>query len=155
VVTALAAAVLVVFTIVQVRAEGQVKAILPVTGPGSTSAFAQHIPPGSCVATDEVSLLIVANRFVTAVPGCSAMLDGTGTDLALSDGETPGTGAGGNPAVAAAWQQEFAHAQYAWFSAYSGRRIAWSPALQAYFTSHFVPVMRDQRGDTLYRRRAG
>ncbi|HEY6279506.1 MAG TPA: hypothetical protein VIX86_24610 [Streptosporangiaceae bacterium] len=155
VVTALAAAVLVVFTIFQVRAEGQVKAILPVTGPGSTAAFAQHIPPGSCVATDEVSLLIVANRFVTAVPGCSAMLDGTGTDLALSGGETPGTGAGGNPAVTAAWQQEFAHAQYAWFSAYSGRRIAWSPALQAYFTSHFVPVMRDQRGDTLYRRRAG
>ncbi|HEV3291052.1 MAG TPA: hypothetical protein VG123_18900 [Streptosporangiaceae bacterium] len=151
-VTALAAAVLVVFTIFQVRAEGQVKAILMPTGPGSLAAFAQHIPPGSCVATDEVSLLIVANRFVTQVPGCSAMLDGTGTDLALSGGGTPGTGAGSNPAVAAAWQQEFAHAQYAWFSAYSRRRIAWSPALQAYFTSHFAPVMRDSRGDVLYRR---
>jgi hypothetical protein len=152
-VTAAAVAVLVVFTIFQVRAEGQVKALLAPTGPVSIATFGRHIPPGSCVATDEVSLLIVADRFVTSVPGCSPMLDGTGTDLALSAGGTPATGAARNPAVVAAWQQEFAHAQYAWFSVYSSRRIAWTPALQAYFTSHFVPVMRDQRGDILYRRR--
>ena len=150
--TGLAAALLVVFTIFQVRAEGQLKAIIAPTGPGSIAAFARPIPPGSCVATDEVSFLILANRFVTAVPGCSPMVDGTGTDLALSRGGTPGTGAGRNPAVAAAWRQEFAHAQYAWLSAYSHRRIAWSPALRAYFDSHFVPVMSDSRGDVLYRR---
>jgi hypothetical protein len=150
--TGLAAAFLVVFTIFQVRAEGQLKAIIAPTGPGSIAAFARPIPPGACVATDEVSFLILANRFVTAVPGCSPMVDGTGTDLALSRGGTPGTGAGRNPAVAAAWRQEFAHAQYAWLSAYSHRRIAWSPALRAYFNSHFVPVMSDGRGDVLYRR---
>jgi len=83
------------------------------------------------------------------------MLDGTGTDLALSAGGTPATGAARDPAVVAAWRREFAHARYAWFSAYSSRRIAWTPALQAYFTSHFVLVMRDQRGDILYRRRVG
>jgi hypothetical protein len=150
--TGLAAALLVVFTIFQVRAEGQLKAIIAPTGPGSIAAFGRAIPPGSCVATDEVSLLILADRFVTHVPGCSPMVDGTGTDLALSRGGTPGTGAGRNPAVAAAWRQEFAHAQYAWLSAYSLRRIAWSPALRAYFDSHFVPVMTDLRGDVLYRR---
>ena len=150
--TGLAAAFLVVFTIFQVRAEGQLKAIIAPTGPGSIAAFARPIPPGACVATDEVSFLILANRFVTAVPGCSPMVDGTGTDLALSRGGTPGTGAGRNPAVATAWRQEFAHAQYAWLSAYSHRRIAWSPALRAYFNSHFVPVMSDGRGDVLYRR---
>jgi len=150
--TGLAAALLVVFTIFQVRAEGQLKAIIAPTGPGSIAAFGRAIPPGSCVATDEVSLLILADRFVTHVPGCSPMVDGTGTDLALSRGGTPGTGAGRNPAVAAAWRQEFAHAQYAWLSAYSHRRIAWSPALRAYFDSHFVPVMTDLRGDVLYRR---
>ena len=148
----LAAAILVVFTIFQVRAEGQLKAIIAPTGPGSIAAFARAIPPGSCVATDEVSLLILANRFVTDVPGCSPMVDGTGTDLALSRGGTPGTGAGRNPAVAAAWREEFAHAQYAWLSANSRRRIAWSPALRAYFDSHFVPVMTNPRGDVLYRR---
>jgi hypothetical protein len=151
----LAAAILAVFTIFQVRAEGQLKAIIAPTGPGSIAAFARAIPPGSCVATDEVSLLILANRFVTDVPGCSPMVDGTGTDLALSRGGTPGTGAGRNPAVAAAWRQEFAHAQYAWLSAYSHRRIAWSPALRAYFDRHFVPVMGDDRGDVLYRRSGG
>ena len=150
--TGLAAALLVGFTIFQVRAEGQLKAIIAPTGPGSIAAFGRAIPPGSCVATDEVSLLILADRFVTHVPGCSPMVDGTGTDLALSRGGTPGTGAGRNPAVAAAWRQEFAHAQYAWLSAYSHRRIAWSPALRAYFDSHFVPVMTDLRGDVLYRR---
>jgi len=148
----LAAAVLVVFTIFQVRAEGKLRAILPPTGPESIATFARAIPPGSCVATDEVSLLILAKRFITDVPGCSAMVDGTGTDLALSDGGTPGTGAGRDPEVAAAWRQEFAHAQYAWFSAFSDRRIAWSPALRRYFTSHFVPIMRDSRGDVLYQR---
>ena len=150
--TGLAAALLVAFTIFQVRAEGQLKAIIAPTGPGSIAAFGRAIPPGSCVATDEVSLLILADRFVTHVPGCSPMVDGTGTDLALSRGGTPGTGAGRDPAVAAAWRQEFAHAQYAWLSAYSHRRIAWSPALRAYFDSHFVPVMTDLRGDVLYRR---
>jgi hypothetical protein len=55
----------------------------------------------------------------------------------------------------AAWQQEFAHARFAWFSVYSYRRIAWSPALRAFFTSHFTPVMRDPRGDVLYRRSGG
>jgi hypothetical protein len=150
--TGLAAALLVVFTIFQVRAEGQLKAFIAPTGPDSIAAFARPIPPGSCVATDEVAFLILANRFVTHVPGCSPMVDGTGTDLALSRGGTPGTGAGRNPAVAAAWRQEFAHAQYAWLSALSRRRIAWSPALRAYFASHFVPVMSDSRGDVLYRR---
>jgi hypothetical protein len=154
-VTAAAAAVLVVLTIFQVRAEGQVKALLAPTGPVSIAAFARHIPPGSCVGTDEVSLLIVADRFITSVPGCSPMLDGTGTDLALSAGGTPATGAARNPAVVAAWQQELAHAQYAWFSALSYHRIAWTPALRAYFSRHFVPVMQDQRGDILYRRRVG
>ena len=151
--TGLAAALLVTFTIFQVRGEGQLKAIIAPTGPGSIAAFARPIPPGSCVATDEVAFLILANRFVTTVPGCSPMVDGTGTDLALSRGGTPGTGAGRNPAVAAAWRQEFAHARYAWLSALSRRRIAWSPALRAYFNSHFVLVMSDSRGDVLYRRR--
>ena len=152
VLTGLATAVLVVFTIFQVRAEGELKAIIAPTGPGSIAAFARAIPPGSCVATDEVSLLILADRFVTGVPGCSAMVDGTGTDLALSNGGTPGTGAGRDPDVAAAWRQAFTHARYAWFSALSSRRIAWSPALRAYFAAHFAPIMRDDRGDVLYQR---
>ena len=58
---------------------------------------------------------------------------------------TPGTGAGRDPGVAAAWRQEFARAQCAWLSAHSDRRIAWSPALRHYFTSQLLPIMRDSR----------
>jgi len=54
--------------------------------------------------------------------------------------------------VATAWREEFTHAPYAWLSACSGRRIAWSSALRDYFTSHFVPITRDSRGDVLYQR---
>jgi alpha-1,2-mannosyltransferase len=148
----LAAAILVLFTVIQVRTETELKAIIAPTGPGSVAAFARAIPPGSCVATDEVSLLIVANRFISHVPGCSVMVDGTGTDLALSGGGTARTGAGRNPAVAAVWRQAFTHAGYVWLSIYNGVRIPWTPALQAYFTTHFTPVLSDARGDTLYRR---
>jgi len=151
-VAVLAAAVLVLFAVIQVRTESELKALIAPTGPGSVAAFARAIPPGACVATDEVSLLIVANRFVSDVPGCSVMVDGTGTDLALSGGGTAGTGAGRNPAVAAVWRQAFTHAGYVWLSVNNSVRIPWTPALWAYFTSHFTPVLSDARGDMLYRR---
>jgi hypothetical protein len=148
----LTAAVLVLFTVFQVRAEGKLKAIIAPTGPASVASIARAIPPGSCVATDEVSMLILADRFVSDVPGCSVMVDGTGTDIALSGGKTATTGAGRNPAVAAVWRQAFTHAHYVWLSKYNSVRIPWTPALKAYFTSHFAPVVSDPRGDVLYRR---
>ncbi len=148
----LAAAVLVLFTIFQVRAEGKLKAIIAPTGPASVASISRAIPPGSCVATDEVSMLILADRFVSGVPGCSVMVDGTGTDIALSGGKTATTGAGRNPAVAAVWRQAFTHAQYVWLSKYNSVRIPWTPALRGYFTGHFAPVLSDPRGDMLYRR---
>ena len=148
----LAAAVLVLFTVFQVRAEGKLKAIIAPTGPASVASIARAIPPGSCVATDEVSMLILADRFVSDVPGCSVMVDGTGTDIALSGGKTATTGAGRNPAVAAVWRAAFTHAQYVWLSKYNSVRIPWTPALKAYFTGHFAPVVSDPRGDVLYRR---
>ena len=33
------------------------------------------------------------------------------------------------------------------------RRIAWTPALRAYFNTNFVKVLADRQGDTLYVRR--
>jgi hypothetical protein len=147
--TGLAGVAIVVFTIFQVRAEGHLQAIV---SPSVARAAARVIPPGSCVATDEVALLILADRFVSDVPGCSTMVDGLGTDLALSGGLKPGTGANRSAATVAVWRQAFAHAQYAWLSIYNVRRVAWSPALRAYFDRSFTPVMRDRRGDVLYRR---
>ena len=49
--------------------------------------------------TDEVSYTIAADRFLSSVPGCSPVVDGVGTDLALGHGRNGVTGAGRVPAV--------------------------------------------------------
>ena len=120
--------------------------------PSFLAAGRRIIPPGACVATDQVSILTAASRFSSDVSGCSPRVDGLATDYALSHGRNGDTGAGRVPAVAAAWRDMFTHAPSAWLSG-STRRIAWTPALRAYFRARFRPVLRDRRHDVLYVRR--
>jgi hypothetical protein len=114
------------------------------------------IPAGACVVTDQVSYPLMANRFTSDVPGCAQIVDGLGTDLDLSNGRNGVTGAGNNPAVAALWMNAFRHAQYIWFSSaingISDRRIAWNPALRAYFKANFRQV---KQHDRIYQRVGG
>lgn len=149
-VAVVAVIVLTIFSIFQFKAEGKLRSLM---GPRIIASVHRLVPPGSCVVTDEVTLLLISDRFVNHVPGCSVMLDGLGTDLAYSGGLKPSTGAGRNPAVQAVWMQAFTHAQFIWLSRNSGRRVAWFPALHRYFGKNFVPVMTDPRGDVLYKRR--
>jgi hypothetical protein len=108
--------------------------------PASEIAAAQRaIPPGACVITDQVSYTIAINRFVSSVPGCSPMVDGVGTDYALS-GRNGENGAGRVPALEALWLAAFRSARYAWLTGEAARRIPWTPRLQAYFDTHFVPL---------------
>ena len=100
------------------------------------------IPKGACVATDQVSYLLMANRFTSNVPGCSHLLDGLGSDLAFSNGLKPSTGAGNVPKVQALWRDAFDHADYIWLSYNSYRRVAWFLQLRTYFAANFVPVFR-------------
>ena len=79
------------------------------------------------------------------------MIDGVGTDDALSGGHNGLTGAGNTPAVERLWMSAFRHAQYLWLTASSGPRIPWTPRLQAYFLAHFVPLTEGP--DWLYARR--
>jgi alpha-1,2-mannosyltransferase len=124
--------------------------------PGAFIAAGRRlIPAGACVATDEVSILIAADRFSSAVPGCSPMVDGLGTDYVLAHGRAGDTGAGRFPAVAAAWRAEFAQAGFAWLTGpYNAHRIAWNQALRAWFQARFRPLLRDRRHDVLYVRRS-
>ncbi|HEV3291453.1 MAG TPA: hypothetical protein VG123_20940 [Streptosporangiaceae bacterium] len=108
---------------------------------GDGAGIRSVIPAGACVVTDQASYLLLANRFVSSQPGCPAMVDGLGTDLVLSGGRTPANGAARFPAVRAAWQQAFSHAQYLLLSHKNTLRVAWTPALQAYFRTHFRLVM--------------
>jgi hypothetical protein len=91
------------------------------------------------VLTDEVALLISADRFSSSVPGCPVVVDGTGTSYALGQGRSAAT-AGSVPAVAAVWQQAFRAARYVLLTPYNGNRIAWTPQLRAYLRDNFAAV---------------
>jgi alpha-1,2-mannosyltransferase len=148
-VTASAALVIAVFAIIQVTAERGLQPTVP--APAITAA-ARLIPPGSCVVSDTTVLLQLANRFNSAAPGCSDMVDGLGTDLALSRGLTPETGAGAVASVARTWRQAIGHAQYLWLSAEYTRRIPVTAALSSYLHHDFRLIYADDYGDKLYRR---
>jgi len=139
-----------VLLVVTVGAQANFESTAPkVIGP-IPATIQRDIPPGACVLTDQVSVTLAANRFVSNVPGCPLMIDSLGTDLALSNGLKPQTGAGRVPKVAAFWNQAFSHAQYVILTATNGRRIAWNLALQAYLNDHFTQVYRSPRKLLLY-----
>jgi alpha-1,2-mannosyltransferase len=138
--TIMAALVIVVLAVFQVLAESHEYSGVPAS---EIAAVKGAIPPGACVATDQVSYTIAIDRFVSSAPGCSLMIDGVGTDYALSSGRNGQTGAGRSPAVEEAWMSAFRTAKYAWLTSEAYRRISWTPQLIAYFDSHFVPRMTD------------
>jgi hypothetical protein len=146
--TLVAALAVVVLAVLQVFGESHEYSGVPAS---EISAVKRLIPPGACVATDQVSFTIAIDRFVSTVPGCSLMIDGVGTDYALSNGRNGQTGAGSSPAVEAAWMSAFRAAKYAWLTSEAYRRIPWTPQLRAYFDSHFTLLLK---GDNpLYIRR--
>ncbi|HTW00396.1 MAG TPA: phospholipid carrier-dependent glycosyltransferase [Streptosporangiaceae bacterium] len=110
------------------------------------------IPPGSCLLADEVSFAVMANRLVSDVPGCSLLLDATGTNYAYSHGRDPETGAARYARVDAVWTYAFDHAQYVWLSGLNNHRVAWTPQLRAYFQSHFTQILSAGNAGHLYRR---
>lgn len=111
------------------------------------------IPAGACVLADNVAYTLTSNRFVSSVPGCPTVDDGTGANYALSKGRSTTTGAGRVPAVAAMWRSAFQHAQYVWLTGLNHRRIAWTPALTAYFHANFVHVANHMHDLRLYVRK--
>jgi Glycosyltransferase family 87 len=146
----LATATLLALAVLQGLAESHLAAAIPAS---EISAAERAIPPGACVVTDQVSYTIAINRFVSDVPGCSLMVDGVGSDYALSGGHNGLTGAGRIRAVERLWMSAFRSAQYLWLTSDNTRRIPWTPQLQAYFLANFVPLTEGP--DWLYVRRAG
>jgi alpha-1,2-mannosyltransferase len=144
-------------------AAGLVLLALPLAAPGADysptptyvdalPAIDRIIPSGACVATDQASLLIALDRFYSSVPGCSVIVDGTGTSYALGHGQIA-LNAGRVPAVAALWRQAFGKASYVLLTDYNVNRIAWTPQLRAYFASNFTRVSGDWSPLELYARK--
>jgi len=138
----------------QFAAESQLQASISMTVAARAD---QLIPPGSCVVTDYSSLTISADRFFPAAADCPVMVDSYGTLLATTGGRKSGQDLRADTAL---WRSQFAVASYVWLEWDNEGRIAWTPALHTYFTSHFRllglvngPGARDAPEGGLYVRR--
>jgi hypothetical protein len=145
--TAVTALVIAVLAAFQVAAEAHMASQVTAS---EISQAERLIPPGSCVATDQVSYTIAINRFVAIAPGCSLMVDGVGSDYALSNGRNGLTRAGSTPAVEVLWMSALRGAHYVWLTGQADRRIPWTPRLLVYFHDHFVALTHGP--DWLYAR---
>ena len=104
------------------------------------SAASALIPPGACVLTDTAAATVVIDRFSASSPGCPAIVDTVGTLIATTHGQDFVAGPGVLQADTQVWQQALEQARYVWLignNGYTGARIAWTPALHAYFETHF------------------
>ncbi len=123
----------------------------PVVPPAQLKVIDKIVPAGACMVTDDASVTLMANRFVSSVPGCPLLVDSIGTDYGYANGRDPATGAAKFPALVAIWHNSFAHAQYVWLSGREAHRMPWTAALHAFFNARFTPVVHYVDG-TLYRR---
>jgi alpha-1,2-mannosyltransferase len=112
----------------------QVHALAPLSTPASAQ-LGRMIPPHACVVTDEISLLVSADRF-DIPPGCPYVIDSLATTLMLSHGVSIQGGAGRMASVAYAWRSILDRARYVWLSPGDARRI---PA-GTWFREDFAPV---------------
>jgi hypothetical protein len=110
----------------------------PLVAPSAIATADQLIPPGSCVVTNDASLTIVANRFVSNVADCPSVVDSYGSFLAMTDGWTTGARPPVIRAAVRTWETWLAHAVYLWINRASiGGQLPWTPALYSYIVSHF------------------
>jgi alpha-1,2-mannosyltransferase len=102
----------------------------------------RFVPAGACVLGDDAPTLLLADRFSSTVPGCTAVTDAFGTTLS-SDGGYPATSPEAeSSATVKTWLVALEHADYVVLAlGYQERRIPWnSPVLQGYLQEHFRTV---------------
>jgi alpha-1,2-mannosyltransferase len=111
--------------------------------PKKGNEISAAIPPGSCVVTDEVSLVISANRFESAKPGCPVVVDSLATTLVLAHGQSVQAGANHNQAAVAGWKAILLKAQYVWLSPNYRRRLPFDfgTAQWTWFNDHFRQIV--------------
>jgi alpha-1,2-mannosyltransferase len=125
----------------------QVGEVSGLSTPKGASEISGKIPAGACVVSDEVALLISANRFEPGKPGCPVVIDSLATTLVLTHGESVQAGADHDKAAIAAWKSILLRAQYVWLSPNHWKRIpfGYSSAGWTWFLGHFrqiAPVYR-------------
>jgi len=120
---------------------GQMAHLKPLEPPLSLATADQLIPPGSCVVTNEASLTIAANRFVSNVPGCPSVVDSYGAFLAMTTGDTLAARPRVLRSAVRIWEAWLARADYLWIDPMNnGDQLPWTPAFYSYITSHFTLI---------------
>jgi hypothetical protein len=127
----------------------QLTEVAQLTLPSGAERITSEIPAGACVLTDETSLVISADRFTAAKPGCPVVIDSLATTLVLTGGVSVQGGANHNATAIAAWQRLLLQAPYVWLSPNHWRRVpfGWNSAQWAWFTAHFEQVVPSKPGD--------
>ncbi len=105
------------------------------TDPGP--AIEAVVPAGACAVSDAASLLISADRFTSARPGCPELVDATGTWLSLDPHHPPSLKGPFDPALVALWKRWFEQAQYVVQAGPRDFRIPWTPALRQWFLANY------------------
>jgi alpha-1,2-mannosyltransferase len=95
------------------------------TLPAGWNQISTAIPPGACVFSDQVSLLIASDRFEAARPDCPVVIDSLATTLVLTHGVSSQAGAAKNAKAKAAWRAIISKAQYVWLSPNVWHHLPW------------------------------
>lgn len=113
-------------------------ALQPSYAPGAV--VSKIIPSGACVVTDEASLTILSNRFISTEKNCPNLVDPYGVALALSGGKTIDGGASRDLLVDSAWLSDLQRAKYVWLSPQNSRRLPWVSSTKTYFGIYFAKL---------------
>ena len=105
-----------------------------------SAAVKAVVPPGACVVTDTEEIAILSDRFFASAPGCPAIVDAYGTDLAYNHAVPPADVTAVSKRLEDFWLRAFARANYVVLSANNAARIPWTPRVLGYLRTHFHPV---------------
>ena len=120
------------------RQFGEMARLKPLESPSAIATADRLIPPGSCVVTNDASLTIAANRFVSNVAGCPSVVDSYGTFLAMTGGHTLGAKPPVVRSAARTWEAWLARADYLWIDPRNTHdQLPWTNAFYSYIASHF------------------
>jgi len=102
----------------------------------------RFVPAGACVLGDDAPTLLLADRFSSMVPGCTAVTDAFGTTISWDGGYPAGSPGARSPGTVKTWLDALAHADYVVLVlGYQERRIPWdAPPLQSYLRNDFRTV---------------
>ena len=101
----------------------------------SLSQIHTVIRPGQCVATNNVSILLLSGRFSADEPGCPRVVDSFGTEVNLTGGHVDQ--AATSASVQQAWLSWFKRAHYVVLDETRHPRADWGQPLQGYLDAHF------------------